>query len=371
MGREAERDLHDAGRELRVAAARHLSGGDPGGLFGGRDGDLARLREPREPCFGTLARVPLAGGTPREVLDNVVSADWSPDGKELAAIHAVNEGDRIEYPIGKVLYKSEGYLTGLRVSPNGDFVAFCEHPQGDDERGFVCVVDRAGRKRNLTGEWRQLLSTLWSPTGEEVFFLGDLDGEGFQSWGVSLAGRVRAAAWIPGLDDVSRDGVALDAGEYHHSRGDILGLVPGASRENNLSWLGQSSAAALSRDGRTLLLYEYKFQHLGTEDFETYLRGTDGSDAKHLGAGKALALSPDEKWALVARPLPGPHLALLPTGVGEARDLPAGAAVQYHWASFFPDGRRILIAAREKGKLPRTYIQDLSGGPPRPLAIRR
>ncbi len=321
-----------------------------------------------EPCFGTLARVPLAGGTPREVLDNVGSADWSPDGKELAAIHSAEGEERIEYPIGKVLFKSEGYLTGLRVSPNGDLVAFAEHPQGDDERGIVCIVDRAGRKKNLTGEFRQLLSTLWSPTGEEVFFLGNLNGEGFQTWGVTLAGRVRAAAWIPGLDDVSREGVALDAGEYHHMRRDILGLVPGASREVNLSWLAESSSAALSRDGRTLLLYEYKWLRASTENFETYLRGTDGSDAKLLGAGKALALSPDEKWALVARPLPGPHLTLLPTGVGEARDLPAGAAVQYHWASFFPDGRRILIAAREKGRPPRSYIQDLSGGPPRPFA---
>ncbi len=145
-----------------------------------------------EPCFGTLARVPLAGGTPREVLDNVGSADWSPDGKELAAIHAVEGGDRIEYPIGKVLYKTEGYLTFLRVSPKGDLVTFLEHPQGDDERGFVCVIDRAGRKKNLTGEWRGLLFTLWSPTGEEVFFTGNETGEGRQNWGVSLAGRVRA-----------------------------------------------------------------------------------------------------------------------------------------------------------------------------------
>ncbi|MEP7132459.1 MAG: serine/threonine-protein kinase, partial [Acidobacteriota bacterium] len=53
-----------------------------------------------EPCFGTLARVPLAGGTPREVIEGVGSADWSPDGKDLAAIHHVEEGDRIEYPIG-------------------------------------------------------------------------------------------------------------------------------------------------------------------------------------------------------------------------------------------------------------------------------
>ncbi len=73
-----------------------------------------------EPCFGTLARVPLAGGTPREVLDNVVSADWSPDGKDLAVIHTVLGVQRLEYPIGKALYKTEGYLTGIRVSPSGD-----------------------------------------------------------------------------------------------------------------------------------------------------------------------------------------------------------------------------------------------------------
>jgi len=319
-----------------------------------------------EPCFGTLARVPLAGGTPREVLEGVGSADWSPDGKELAAIHAVEVEDRIEYPIGKVLYKTGGYLTGLRVSPKGDLVAFIEHPRRDDQRGTVCVVDRAGRKKSLTEEWRQLFSTLWSPNGEEVFFSGNRNGNGRETWRVDLAGRVRAAAWIPDLEDVSRDGVVLDVGGYRNMRRDVVALVPGASKENNLSWLGESDGADLSRDGRTLLFYEYQLST--AESFDTYLRKTDGSDAKILGEGKALALSPDEKWALVVRPSPGPHLALLPTGVGEPRDLPAGAAVQYHWASFFPDGRRIVFAAQEAGKPPRSYIQDLSGGPPRPFA---
>src|SRR6478672_8964268 len=131
-----------------------------------------------EPCFGTLARVPLAGGTPREVLEGVGAADWSPDGKELAAIHGVDEGDRIEYPIGKVLYQTAGYVTGLRVSPRGNLVSFIEHPQRDQQRGIVCVVDRAGKKRGLTGEWRQLFTTLWSPTGKEIFVLGNRTGEG-------------------------------------------------------------------------------------------------------------------------------------------------------------------------------------------------
>ncbi len=37
-------------------------------------------------CFGTLARVPLAGGAPRPIAENVRQADWSPDGAHLAAV---------------------------------------------------------------------------------------------------------------------------------------------------------------------------------------------------------------------------------------------------------------------------------------------
>ena len=320
-----------------------------------------------EPCFGTLARVPLAGGTPREVLEEVGSADFSPDGKDLAAIHEVEGGDRIEYPIGKVLYKTAGYLTGLRVSPDGNRISFVEHSRGDDQRGVVCVVERSGRKTNLTDEWRQLYLTLWSPTGQEVFFLGNRSGEGWGTWGITLERRLRAATWLPGLQDVSKDGVALNIGGYLNMRRDVLALVPGSAKETNLSWLGESNAVDLSRDGRLLLFYDYN--QAVPESFQTFLRKTDGSDATLLGEGKALALSPDEKWALVVRPHPAPHLALLPTGVGEVRELPSGsAAFQYHWATFFPDGRRILIAARETGKPPRSYIQDVSGGPPRPFA---
>jgi Tol biopolymer transport system component len=102
-----------------------------------------------EPCFGTLARAPLAGGAPREILDNVGSADWSPDGKELAVVHVVDGRDRLEYPVGKVLYQSEGLLTSVRVSPNGEWVAFLENTDRDVGRhGLVCVVDRGGRRRS-------------------------------------------------------------------------------------------------------------------------------------------------------------------------------------------------------------------------------
>ena len=56
-------------------------------------GELAVLlnsRQIKSMAFtGTLARVPLVGGAPREVLENVQWADWSPDGTGLAAVREV------------------------------------------------------------------------------------------------------------------------------------------------------------------------------------------------------------------------------------------------------------------------------------------
>ena len=39
---------------------------------------------------GTLAQMPLSGGAPREILENVSEADWAPDGKSLAVVHEVS-----------------------------------------------------------------------------------------------------------------------------------------------------------------------------------------------------------------------------------------------------------------------------------------
>ena len=65
---------------------------------------------------GRLARLPIAGGAPREVLDNVKDADWSPDGTGLAVVRRVKGRDRLEFPIGKVLYESQGFISFPRVA---------------------------------------------------------------------------------------------------------------------------------------------------------------------------------------------------------------------------------------------------------------
>ena len=317
-----------------------------------------------EPCFGTLARVPIAGGAPREVLDNVGSADWSPDGKEIAAVHVVEGRDRLEFPIGKVLFESAGRIGSVRVSPGGDLVAFVEYSTGgheDEPPGRVLgVVDRSGRKRKLAdgGKGWETGPLLWSPRGDEIFVnFGEIRAPKIK--GVSLSGRIRSAPWVPGLDDVSRDGRFLDAGTLANGRTDIRGLVPGTPKERGLNWFDQSFAVDLSGDGRELLFSD--------RESRAFLGKTDGSDPKELGVGAPLALSPDARWALVVRGSPA-SLVLLPTGAGEPRTLPQDAGiVQYRWATVFPDGRRIVFVADEKGKGARSYIQDLDRGPPKPF----
>ena len=96
-------------------------------------------------AIGTMARIPFSGGSPREVLDDVLDADWSPDGTSLAISRPVGNHFRLEYPIGKVLYETRGYISHVRISHQGDKIAFMDHPLYGDDRGFVTTC-RAKRR---------------------------------------------------------------------------------------------------------------------------------------------------------------------------------------------------------------------------------
>jgi dipeptidyl aminopeptidase/acylaminoacyl peptidase len=78
-----------------------------------------------------------------------------------------------------------------------------------------------------------------------------------------------------------------------------------------------------------------------------FFRKTDGSQAVRIGDGAALALSPDAARALVRD---GNGLALVPVGAGAAQPLALGPIEEVRDASFFPDGKKILLYGVEKGK---------------------
>ncbi len=101
---------------------------------------------------GTLARMPLEGGAPRDVLEGVREADWSPDGASLALIREVGGKDRLEFPIGKVLCETGGYFSDLRFSPRGGTDRFLRapgqvgRPGRGRHRGSPGQEDRACRR---------------------------------------------------------------------------------------------------------------------------------------------------------------------------------------------------------------------------------
>jgi Tol biopolymer transport system component len=321
-------------------------------------------------CIGTLAQVPITGGSPREMMKDVQVADWSPDGQNLAVVSFTGGKYRLEYPIGKVLYEPTGWITYARVSPQGDHIAFLDHPQLGDLGGSVSMLDLNGKTTVLSPNWKSLQGLAWSSSGNEVWFTGSRSGNGGSSalYAVTLAGRERTVFVSPGtlkLNDMTRDGerVLLTRGT---TRGGIMSRAAAGAGERELSWFDYSTVADLSADGRTLLFYEWG-EGVGARS-TIFIRKTDGSDAIRLGEGRPLALSPDTRWALVLQETMPQQLVLLPTGTGDLKQLPRGTIVEYlDWAAWSRDGRRIFFAGRESGDVRRTYVQDVDGGNPRPI----
>ena len=317
-------------------------------------------------CRGTLARMPLAGGAPRQVLEDVYYADWSPDGKNLVVVRAVNGRFRLEYPIGKILYEAAGWITYPRISPKGDRIAFLDHPALGEDDGSVSVVDLSGHRTTISSGWKNLKGLSWSPNGDEVWFSGDRLRRSQFVYAANLSGKERLVLQAPGwmrLQEISQDGRVLMLQASPRSR--IICQRFGAA-ERDLSWFDWSTAADLSPDGKKLLFYEWGEGVAGHPT--VYLRDTGGGDAIRLGEGRALALSPDGKFALALQAGPPPRLVLLPTGPGEERRLAPSGLNEYYSAAWFPDGRRILFVAAGSDARPHSYIQDVDGGAARPIA---
>ena len=315
---------------------------------------------------GTLARIPIDGGTPRDLLEDVQEADWSPDGSKLAVVRRVNRHARLEYPIGKVLYETTGYISHPRVSPKGDLVAFMDHQLEFDNRGWIAIVDLTGKKTILSGEWGSEEGLAWSAAGDEVWFTANKSGEADALYAVSLSGKERLVMRMTNrlmLHDISRDGGVLIS-SYNLST-TIIGEPPGETKGRDLSWLDLGFLSDLSADGKTILI-GYEAEGAGN-NYAVYARKTDGSPAVLLGDGADGKLSPDGKWALTVLLTP-PQLVLLPTGAGEARPLERGSIEQYLYpAAWYPDGKQVIFQGREPGHDWRYYIQSIDGGPPRAI----
>jgi hypothetical protein len=311
---------------------------------------------------GTLAAVPLGGGTPHRILENVEDADCE-DGTDrfvVARSRGFSEGSELEFPIGRTVYRAAGSIHRPRLSRDAGHVAFQEDPAFLGTGGHIVVVDREGEVVLRTREWTRVRGLAWSPDGEEVWFTAAEGRANRALRGVRLDGVERLIHGGPGsltLWDAAPDGRILLTRE--DERMVVVGRPPAAASEQDLSWFDTAGLAALSPDGRVLLF---------GDRFGMYLRQTDGAPAVKLGSvqGNPDDLSPDGRLVL-ATSLSGDRLFLVPTGPGQPRPLAVEGIESFSGSYWFPDGRRILVNGREPGHNLRSYVTDVSGAAPRPV----
>ncbi|HZJ53979.1 MAG TPA: protein kinase [Myxococcaceae bacterium] len=334
-------------------------------------GSLAVMLHPHFPpgfgLRGTLAIVPQLGGTPRELATDVFYADWAPDGANLAVVRSGDEGVALEFPLGHPIFRSTGFVSDPRVSPAGDRVAFLDHPRAGDSAGRVTVADKDGHVEIWSPLYDDAFGLAWNRTGTEVVIGGASPGELTALWVARSGQDPRVLYRGTGnllIQDVNREGRLLVS--QRDWRQELVVTRPDAPPQS-VEWLDWASVAGLSDDGKRILSFESGVA--ASPNLLVVLRNLDQPAPVQLGIGRALALSPDGRWALVTGGTSdgGDPLVLLPTGPGEPRTLPTGLSRVYV-ASFFRDGKRVALLGARGEEAPRILVLDLETGASRPIS---
>jgi Tol biopolymer transport system component len=314
----------------------------------------------------TLAQTPILGGAPRQILDHVTFADWSPTGSGLAVVHVVGSRQRLEFPPGHVLFETEGEIGWPRVSPAGDRIAFLDWPIKDDDRGTVAVVDLSGSRRTISRVWEAMRGLAWAPSGGSVWYTAAASGTNYALWGSTLDGHEHRIFSAPSgliLFDVARDGKALLA---QYDRTSVVNAwLAGEPGERNVSWGTHSFARDLSPDGRRLLLTDAG--EGSNPNYDIYVRESGSAGATRLGEGQAQQFSPDGKSVLAVVHGPPAALHILSIGIGAPKIVMTGQ-VTVTDARWLSDGKRLLIIGTEQGKRLRAYVTGVAESTPRPIS---
>jgi Tol biopolymer transport system component len=311
--------------------------------------------------IGTLAVVPLSGGVPRELVEDVVLADWSPDGTQLAVARKKGLESVIEYPVGQVVYTTtKSFWLSMRVSPNGQQIAFVETNETADSYDLK-VVDRFGTVTTLLHlDEENVQGLVWAGDREILAALDRAGSGGFTGRIVSIdtRGRVRTLSSLPiwtFVQDARPDGSLL----VGQSKGnnDLIFASSTEPAGRNLAALTDAYLNDLSEDGEWLL-----FSGSGN----TYLRMTDGSPAVRLAKGTFGTISPD--WRSVVLRASEHEIGIVPVKAGATRTISVGDLVLEGHPRILSDGTTLLFGAAGSDGKDRLYVTDTSAAKPRVIS---
>ena len=314
--------------------------------------------------YGTLARVPLSGGAPRELHENVKYADWLPTARprDRPPRRRARSARVSRWYGGRAAGDARGRI---QLPPRLTRAAMPSRRSSWSRRsnlfGRVVVVDRAGKKRAMS---RQLLQRVRSRVERRR---GVVHGGGHVAplsqhhLCDEHSGDVRIVARVPGNTSTPRHRARwspahrADRRSKRHRRSRT-----GRRPERDLSWhdatpISPTSPATAVRCSSTRVRRRRR-----TAPGSVYLRGADGPPAVRLGDGYGHALSPDGRWASVQKNnFQEPFFQLFRRCAGQASRL-ARPGLNLIRARWLPDGQSVVALGEQAGQR-RFYVLDLGG----------
>jgi len=302
---------------------------------------------------GTLAIVSPGGGAPRPVAESVFRAAFAPDGKSLAVLRIVGGHSVLEYPIGHKIYEGNA-LEGPRISRDGESVLLFDVERSP---GTPIIVDRNGHAERINAPQRSFAGFNWSAKGDEILCACGDDASTISA--IDRKGHTRVVSHFPVnvlVHDVLPNGRILVEAAVGRN---MMGIFHDG-KDTDFSWLGTSTVAALTPDGKQVLFVEFpEYSPAGA-----FLRPLDGSPAVRLGDALPFAISPD--GALVAgRAVDGPRLLLLPTGAGLQREINTGGIDPVRATFLTP--KSLLLSGFDAKQQQQLVVIDVDSGARRVL----
>jgi eukaryotic-like serine/threonine-protein kinase len=318
---------------------------------------------------GTLAQASLAGGTPREILEQVFDADISPDGKQFAVVVVDGDDQVLQFPIGKEIFRTRGWIGAVRIAPDGKRVAFVDHRVWGDDLGQAKLVEADGKVVTLSDENQFSQGLTWSPDGSEVWFTAWIDGAGGTIWKVKPGGPARAVLTIPSglrIEDIAADGRILLM--VDEARATLAGQLAGDAGERIYSWWTDDSATAIASDGS---IYAGDNGSVVAEGEYLVFFRRGATPPVQLGTGISAGMTPDGKFVFTAHLTgKGSSFTRFPVGPGQPKtielgDLTTEAGAAQRRITFSSDGRRAAFIASKPGAGRAVWMMDGDGGTPR------
>jgi serine/threonine protein kinase len=270
----------------------------------------------------SLYRVPVLGGESRKVVEDVRSADWSPDGKEIVFIRwkstAENQDSHfmIVNPDGSnvrdVAIIQQKQLQSVRWSPDGKYVVATVLVQGNyGSRDAIALIDMQNKKTEWIVSTFSPTAAVWSGTKNQIaYFLPETGVALFQLRGDSTlflhdvsSGKRKPVFWAQSAGEVMDIAGSGSIVMHSASLRENLREVPlsGADAVQVSSWVTRGNSCnrqpAYSPDGKRILFSSNMAGNLDLWEVSSETRGLRRITEDAAGDWDP-AYSPDGKYIL-------------------------------------------------------------------------